>query len=122
MPASSDIRVLIVDDDARFAMALTALLESEGLTVVGYATNGAEGVELAREARPSVVTMDLEMPVMDGIEATKAIVALGIPVVILSGSQGRDKLGAALAVGASAAVLKSEATRMLVPLLRAVVH
>jgi AmiR/NasT family two-component response regulator len=77
--AAADIRVVIVEDDARFAAALTALLESEGLTVVGYGTNGAEGVELARAARPSVVTMDLEMPIMDGVEATKEI-----PVVIFT--------------------------------------
>src|SRR5439155_17104163 len=82
VPAANYIRVLNVDDDARFGMAVTALLESSGLTVVGYASNGAEGVALAEAARPSVVTMDLDMPVMNGVEATAVIVAMGIPVVI----------------------------------------
>ena len=121
MPAANDIRVLIVDDDVRFADALTARLEGEGLRVVGYAPDGAEGLEAAAAVGPAVVTMDVELPLMDGVEATRAITALGIPVVVITGSHP-DRVGEAVAAGAAATVAKAEVTHVLAPLLRAVAH
>jgi CheY-like chemotaxis protein len=110
---------LIVDDDARYAAALGALLEAEGISVVGSAANGAEGVAAAEELRPDVVTMDLVMPVMDGIEATRRIAPLGIPVVVLTGSRSRG--GDAIKAGAAAYVLKGDAPVLLPGVLRIVV-
>jgi two-component system chemotaxis response regulator CheB len=68
------IRVLIVDDDASFAAALQALLETEPrIAVSGIAANGQQALERALLLRPDVVTMDIEMPVMDGVEATAGL-------------------------------------------------
>ena len=63
------IRVVIVDDHVIFRDGLRILLERNGVSVVGEADNGAEGVELVRGCRPQLVIMDLNMPVMNGIEA-----------------------------------------------------
>ncbi len=111
------LRVLIVDDDERFARALEALLEAHGdFEVVGWASNGAEAVGLVSRCRPDVVTMDVRMPVLDGIEATRAIRAAfpGIRVVALTGSSEPEEVEEALAAGASAQVPKDRAAADLV--------
>jgi CheY-like chemotaxis protein len=67
-------RVLVVEDDDSFAEALRELLEADGrLEVAGRARDGREGVELAESLRPDVVLMDIVLPVMDGVEATREI-------------------------------------------------
>jgi hypothetical protein len=67
------IRVLLADDDDCFVAALAALLATDGrLLVIGRAHNGREAVELATTHSPDVVLMDIDMPVMDGIEATRS--------------------------------------------------
>jgi DNA-binding NarL/FixJ family response regulator len=69
------IKVLVVDDEGLVRSGFRALLDAEdGIEVVGDATNGAQAVEQARATRPHVVLMDIRMPTMDGIEATKQIV------------------------------------------------
>ena len=65
--------ILIVDDSRTSRMILKGILESEGYEVVGEATNGQEGYERYVELKPDVVTMDITMPVLDGIEALKKI-------------------------------------------------
>ena len=68
------VRVLMVDDEPLFVQLVQALLESEdGIEVVGTAPNGKEGAELSRALRPDLIIMDVSMPVMDGIEATRTI-------------------------------------------------
>ncbi|WP_372996947.1 chemotaxis response regulator protein-glutamate methylesterase [Marinobacter sp.] len=68
------VSVLVVDDSGFFRKRLTEILSSSGqIKVVGAATNGREGVELAEKLRPDVITMDYEMPVMDGISAVREI-------------------------------------------------
>lgn len=66
-------KVLIVDDAAFMRMMIKDILEKNGFEVIGEASNGAKAVELYKKERPDVVTMDITMPDMDGIEAVKAI-------------------------------------------------
>jgi len=73
-PPADAIRILLVDDHRLFGEAMRATLAMDGrLEVVGLAFDGAEAVRLAAELEPDVILMDLEMPVMDGIEATRQI-------------------------------------------------
>lgn len=80
------VSVLVVDDSGFFRKRLTEILTSSGqIKVVGAATNGREGVELAEKLRPDVITMDYEMPVMDGITAVREILRKRpIPVLMFS--------------------------------------
>lgn len=80
------IRVLIVDDSPTKRDIFAALLRDENdMDVVGIATDGAEAVSMAERLCPDVITMDIEMPVMNGIEATKAIMSKSpVPIVIVS--------------------------------------
>jgi CheY-like chemotaxis protein len=124
LPISSAARprVLIVDDDERFAYALMSLLEAEGFYVVRRAVNGVQAVELAKELRPDAVTMDVDMPVMDGLEATRQIAPLGIAIVIVSASEYQGSITAtAMSAGAVANVPKRDASRHLVTVLREVI-
>ena len=83
-PPSSAVRLLLADDDRLFAESLRALLsEDERVEVIGIAEDGAEAVELATELEPDVILIDLRMPVMDGVEATRKIRATGLPAQIL---------------------------------------
>jgi len=82
------IRVLVAEDSATMRELLVAVLTSDPeLIVAGEAKNGLEAVEMARRLRPDVIVMDVRMPVMDGLEATKRImVEVPTPIVIVSGS------------------------------------
>ena len=81
-------RVLIAEDDPFAREALGELLSDEGFEVVGLAANGAEAVAMTQQAEPEVVVSDVQMPVMNGLEATRSIKRLfpEIQVVILSGN------------------------------------
>jgi DNA-binding NarL/FixJ family response regulator len=105
-PAAS--RVLVVDDTASIRSEIRFLLEDAGLTVVGEASHGAEGVMLARELRPDVVVMDLRMPILDGIAATSHITR-ELPdtrVVMFSAFDDDGLEDAARAAGASCFLTK----------------
>jgi len=67
-------RVLIADDQELVRVGFTMILERAGLSIVGQAADGAEALELALQTRPDVILMDVRMPRMDGIEATRQIV------------------------------------------------
>jgi DNA-binding NarL/FixJ family response regulator len=118
------LRVLVVDDDDSWALALQTALEQgdRALTVVGRAANGREAVALAVSLRPDVVTMDLDMPLMDGVEATRSIAALGTDVVMVMGSLSSERVSRAVAAGAVAAVAKTDAVDTLGAVLRSVVE
>jgi DNA-binding NarL/FixJ family response regulator len=116
-------RVLIVEDDDSFAEILRVLLESDGsFTILGRARDGAEAIELARRLRPDVVTMDIDMPGTDGVEATAAICAAhpSQRIVVVSGSLYRDRITAARAAGAAGFVTKARAVEELADVLLAV--
>jgi DNA-binding NarL/FixJ family response regulator len=72
-PGGTHLRVVVVDDHDLFRSGLRNLLEAEGIDVVGDAADGAEAVRLVHEVQPDVVVMDLHMPGMDGVEATRRI-------------------------------------------------
>ena len=80
------IRVLVVDDSSFFRRRLTEILAADvELLVVGTANNGKEAVEKAAELKPDVITMDVEMPVMDGIQAVREILKnQRVPILILT--------------------------------------
>jgi two-component system chemotaxis response regulator CheB len=95
------IRVLIVDDSALMREALKSIIERDpGIEVVGLAKNGKEGVEKALTLKPNVITMDLKMPMMSGLEATEAIMEeLPIPIIVVS-SMDITVIVKALSIGA----------------------
>jgi CheY-like chemotaxis protein len=118
------LRVLIVDDDERFAHSLEALLESDGrFEIVGWASNGVEAISLVNARGPDVVTMDVQMPVMDGVAATRAICESfpDTPVVVLTGSSSGEGADEALEAGAIAHVWKGKTGEELIPALLAAV-
>jgi len=101
------VRVLIVDDHAVVRQGLQALLASRPeVQVVGEAANGAEAVSAARELRPDVVLMDVRMPVLDGIAATRELAADPARVLVLTTFDLDDHIYDALRAGASGFLLK----------------
>ncbi|RSM77706.1 DNA-binding response regulator [Kibdelosporangium aridum] len=105
------IRVLLVDDQALIRAGFRALLAAEDdITVVGDAADGASGVSLARQHRPDVVLLDVQMPVMDGIEATRQIASdpalADVHVVILTNYGFDEYVFNALRAGASGFLVK----------------
>jgi DNA-binding NarL/FixJ family response regulator len=106
------VRVLIVDDHPLFAEGLRNLLTERGIDVVGVAHDGHEALTRARTLRPDVVLMDVTMPRLDGVDATRALKAVNpeVTVLMLTQADDDDHLFAAIAAGASGYVLKSEPT------------
>ncbi|MEZ0298671.1 MAG: chemotaxis-specific protein-glutamate methyltransferase CheB [Candidatus Methylacidiphilales bacterium] len=107
--ASRPVRVLIVDDSAVARELIRDILEQDsGLTVVGTAPNGIEGVRLVEKLRPDVVTMDIHMPKLGGFEATQQIMQrFPVPIVIMSGSLDTGEVSIsfqAMAAGAVAVI------------------
>ena len=103
------IRVLIADDNARFRRGLRALLDATpDIEVVGEAADGAEAVALAERLQPDVVLMDLQMPGVDGIEATRRILETSphIGVLMLTMFEDDDSVFAAMRAGARGYLLK----------------
>jgi DNA-binding NarL/FixJ family response regulator len=103
------IRVVLVDDHTMLRHGLRQTLRDHGFDVVGEASNGRAGVELALELRPDVVVMDLDMPLMNGIEATRAIVDAepATRILMLTVSTDADDVVEALAAGACGYLLKA---------------
>jgi DNA-binding NarL/FixJ family response regulator len=102
------IRVVIVDDHAVLRSGLEQLLAGQSdLEVVGTAAGGAEAVELVRELRPDVVLMDLQMPGVDGVSATRTIVAEQLAdVLVLTSYSDAERIVGALDAGAMGYLLK----------------
>ena len=105
----ASIRVLIADDHRLFAEALEVILAGDDrIAVVGHASDGDEAVQLARELHPDVILMDISMPVMDGIEAARAIRRTDgdACILMLTGSNSRTDVDRARQAGASGYVTK----------------
>ncbi|HOI16033.1 MAG TPA: response regulator transcription factor [Geobacteraceae bacterium] len=118
-----NIKVLLVDDHKIVREGLRSLLEKEGdITIVAEADNGRTAVQLANEALPDVVVMDIAMPEMNGIEATRRITAENpeIRVLALSMHSARRFVSEALSVGAKGYLLKDCAADELVRAIRTV--
>lgn len=105
------VRVALADDQALVRAGFRSLLENtDGIDVVGEASDGRAAVELARRVRPDVILMDIRMPVLDGIEATREICAdaglAGVRVIVLTTYEVDEYVFAALRAGASGFLLK----------------
>jgi RNA polymerase sigma factor (sigma-70 family) len=119
------IRVLVVDDQALVRGGLVALFSAApGIEIVGEAADGAEAVALAADARPDVVVMDIRMPVMDGIAATRRILAASGEhrprIIVLTTFELDEYVYTALAEGASGFLLKDTPPERIVSAVHAV--
>ncbi|WEK12931.1 MAG: response regulator transcription factor [Candidatus Microbacterium phytovorans] len=118
----SAVRVLLVDDHAVMRAGFRMILESqEGIVVVGEAATGVEAVTAAARLSPDVICMDVQMPDMDGLEATRRIVAdpaVAASVVIVTTFDRDDYLFQALAAGASGFLLKNAGPEELIAAVR----
>lgn len=117
-------KILLADDHAMFRKGLRGLLEKKGFRVVGEAGDGHEALEKARELSPDVVVMDITMPNLDGIEATRAITAEfpGTKVIVLSIHGGKRFVEKVLQAGAAGYVLKDSAPEELMDAVRTVLR
>ena len=116
------IRVAVVDDHAILREGLVALLSAlEGLDVVGSAEDGRAALHLVAETAPDVVIMDIQMPVLDGIEATRFVTARhpGTRVVMLTMNEDDDTVLSALRAGASGYLLKGSGAEEVLNAVRA---
>jgi DNA-binding NarL/FixJ family response regulator len=119
--SNESLRVLIVDDHDLFRTGLRNLLEEQGVVIVGEAAAGAEAVKIVREIAPDVVVMDLNMPGMGGIEATRHITAFAplTRVVMLTISEDDSDVMDAILAGACGYLLKDSSIQDLMTGIRA---
>jgi len=116
-------RVLVAEDDEDYAAALETVLEADGrFAVAGVATNGREAVELAERLTVDAVVMDIEMPVVDGVEATRLLSEQlpEVPVVAISGTEYEERVLEIREAGAVDYVRKARVEEELVDALVAV--
>jgi DNA-binding NarL/FixJ family response regulator len=117
------IRVLICDDQALVRAGFRAILEAQAdIEVVGEAENGAEAVALADRRAPDVILMDIRMPVLDGVEATRRLLAAGSParILVLTTFDLDEYVHAAIRAGASGFLLKDVTPAKLLEAIRVV--
>ena len=120
---TAPLRVVVADDQALVRTGFRMILTEDGIEVVGEATNGAEAIDAVRRTRPDVVLMDIRMPEMDGLEATRRILtgASSEPCVIMLTTFDLDHyVYAALSAGASGFLLKDVTPEHLVAAVRMV--
>ena len=126
MPGPDDpIRILLVDDQPLFRKAIATLIDDQpDFSVIGEAENGLDGVEQARALQPDLVVMDVDMPVMNGVEAVR-LIREQLPVtkvVMLTVSEDEDDLFDAIRYGAHGYLLKDLRPEQLYDMLRSVMR
>jgi len=115
-PDPTHRRVLIAEDEALIRLDLKEMLEEEGYDVVGEAGDGKTAVSMARDLRPELVILDVQMPVLDGIAAAERIAGERIaPVIILTAFSQRDLVEKARQAGAMAYLVKPFQKKDLLP-------
>jgi DNA-binding NarL/FixJ family response regulator len=114
------VRLLLVDDHRMLRESLRRSMEDNGFDVVGEGSDGAEGVRLAEELHPDVILMDVTMPVLDGVEATRQVRdrVPGTQVVILTMHADREVLVDAIRAGAAGYLVKDCSTEEVVDTVR----
>jgi DNA-binding NarL/FixJ family response regulator len=123
--AGERLRVLLVEDHAVVREGTRRILERDpGIAVIGEAADGAAAVQLVEELRPDIVLLDLALPVMNGIEATRQIRAGVEPpnVLLLSAYDDQDYVVSAIEAGASGYLLKTASAEDVLAAIRAVAH
>lgn len=123
MSSSDPIRVMIVDDHSMVRRGLATILRVRpGLKLVGEASNGLEALQMCEQVRPDVILMDLVMPVMDGLEATRRLTSSQptARILVLTSFHGDDKLFPAIKAGALGYLLKDSRPEELVEAIRQV--
>lgn len=102
------MNVLVVDDSNFIRLNIVNYLKNNNITVVGEASNGQEAIELYKELKPDIVTMDITMPDMDGVEAVKKIVEIdsNAKIIICSAVGQQVKVIEAIKAGAKSFILK----------------
>lgn len=124
-PSDHPIRILLVDDQPLFRRAIATLIDEQpDMEVVGEAENGVQGVELARDRHPDLVVMDVEMPVMNGVDAMRLIREQipGVKVIMLTVSDDEEFLFGAIRSGAHGYLLKDLRPDQLYDMLRSVMR
>jgi DNA-binding NarL/FixJ family response regulator len=117
------IRVVIADDHTVMRVGIRNILSrSNEITVVGEASNGAEAIDLIDDLMPDVLILDMEMPVMDGVEVARRLQASGSPVriLVLSAYDDRQYILEMLNMGASGYLIKDEAPEVIVDAVRGI--
>lgn len=120
---NKDIKVLLVEDHMMIRMGTALVIEkTEGITLVGEAEDGQQGVEMAKELLPDVILMDIGLPVIDGIEATRRIKEMNLDskILIFTSRDNDDDVFAALAAGADGYIMKGATAQQLTAALTAV--
>ena len=112
----SDLRVLLVDDHDLFRTGLRNLLEEQGLQIVGEAANGKDAIRVVREMAPDIVVMDLNMPGISGVEATREITSCAplTRVVVLTISDQDEDVMDAIVAGACGYLVKDSSIQELI--------
>lgn len=110
------IRIVVAEDETIIRLDIVETLTAQGYEVVGEAENGQRAIELVEDLKPDVVLMDISMPVMDGLSATRYIAQHSIaPVVILTAFSQRDLIDQATQAGAMSYIVKPFSETDLVP-------
>lgn len=121
----SKIRVVIADDHAIMRVGIRNILSrSNEICVVGEASNGAEAIQLVSELNPDVLILDMEMPIMDGVEVARRLQASNDPVriLVLSAYDDRQYILEMLNMGASGYLIKDEAPEVIVDAVQGVAN
>ena len=121
--SDKDIKVLLIEDHMMIRMGTALVIEkTEGITLAGEAEDGVQGVEMAKELLPDVILMDIGLPVIDGIEATKRIkdLKLNSKILIFTSRENDDDVFAALAAGADGYIMKGATPQQLTSAILAV--